>query len=189
MAPHFVSRLHASHFVPSTRLCLLEWSTMCCQNATLCWPLPQIGSWEIKRKLKTSWLSSSTQKFFPFPCFTCKEVGSDVAIVARRTRDGVWFCARQNMIFCRVLEVFFRAWPFCLPLVSIVGVCHSSFDRPPNLNYCSDPFIEQRWRCSKRVFGMVEECRRMNEMSPKGIGILKILFCLWGTCRLEKQRE
>jgi hypothetical protein len=93
------------------------------------------------------------------------------------------------MIFCRVLEVFFRAWPFCLPLVSIVGVCHSSFDRPPNLNYCSDPFIEQRWRCSKRVFGMVEECRRMNEMSPKGIGILKILFCLWGTCRLEKQRE
>jgi len=65
-----------------------------------------------------------------------------------------------------------------LPLVSTVEVCHSSFYLLPNLNYCSDPFTEHRWRCSKRVFGMVEECRRMNEMSPKGIGILKILFCL-----------
>jgi hypothetical protein len=129
------------------------------------------------------------QFFFPFPHFTCKEVGSDVAIVARRTRDVVRFCTQQNMIFCLVLEVLFWARPFHLPLVSTVGVCHSSFDLLPNLNYCSDPLTKHRWRCFKRVFGMVEECRRMNQMSPKGNGILKILFCLWGTCRLEKQHE
>ncbi len=175
MAPHFVSRLHTSHFVPLARLCLLEWSAMHCQNATLCWPLLQTRSWEIKRKLKTSWRSLSTQEFFPFLHFTCKEVGSNVAIVARRTRDGVRFCNRQNMIFSWVLEVFFSAWPFRLLLVSTIGVCHSTFDPQPNLNYCSDPFTEHCWRCSKRVFGMVEECRRTNEMSQKELGYWR--FC------------
>ncbi len=123
---------------------------MHCQNATLHWPLPQIGSWEMERKLKTSWCSLSTQKFFPFPPFTCKEVGSNITIMARRTRNGVWFYDWQNMIFCRVLEVFFWAWPFHLPLVSTFGVCHLNFDPQPKLNYCSNPFIEHYWGCSNK---------------------------------------
>jgi len=90
------------------------------------------------------------KSFFPFPPFTCKEVGSNITIMARKTRNGVWFYDWQNMIFCRVLEVFFWAWPFHLPLVSTFGVCHFNFDPQPKLNYCSNPFIEHYWGCSNK---------------------------------------